>query len=378
MRDSSRPGQAQVVEGFLVHGEEAHGGTVFGSHVGYGRPVRQAHVTQAGTVELDELPDDALFAEHFRDGESQVGGRRPVGELAGQFEPDHFRHHEVKGLPQHAGFRLNAADTPADDAQTVDHRRVGVGAHQRIREDLGFAVLLLGHGHLGQVFQVDLVDDPRRGRNDPEVVEGFLGPAEQAVTLLVPFKFHVHVVLQGIRRAKPVHHHGVVDDEIDGNQGVDPLRIAADPGHRGPQSGEVHHRRNAGEVLKDDPCRFKGNFLLHPLIRPTGQHADMLGGNRFAVVLPGGRFQQHLDGEGQAGDVSETLLFQPLQAPVNISAAIHVQGGADVEPIISVCHGVYLLCRWVGKQKEREPFVPLYETKFLFSIPIIQWIAAVV
>ena len=133
-------GEAQVVQRFVVDREEAHRCAVFRSHVGNGRTVGQADVAQAGAVELDEFADNAFFAQHLGNGQGQVGGRGAFCQLAGQLEADHFRRNEIQRLAQHAGFRLDAADAPADDAKTVDHRRMGVGSDEGIREDFGFAV----------------------------------------------------------------------------------------------------------------------------------------------------------------------------------------------------------------------------------------------
>ena len=47
--------------------------------------------------------------------------------------PDHFRREEINRLTEHARFRLDAADAPADDAEAVDHRRVRIGADERVR-----------------------------------------------------------------------------------------------------------------------------------------------------------------------------------------------------------------------------------------------------
>ena len=45
---------------------------------------------------------------------------------------DHVRRQEINRLAQHPRLRLDAAHAPADDAQPVDHRRVGIRADQRI------------------------------------------------------------------------------------------------------------------------------------------------------------------------------------------------------------------------------------------------------
>ena len=63
-------------------------------------------------------------------------------------------------------------------------------------------------------------------------------------------------------RAREVGLHRVVDDEVGGADGVDPIRVAAQTAHRLPHGGEVHHGRHAGEVLSAGGDM--GNFCTTP------------------------------------------------------------------------------------------------------------------
>jgi hypothetical protein len=63
----------------------------------------------------------------------EVGRGDAFFERPGEINADDFRHEEGHGLAEHAGFRLNAAHAPTDDAEAVDHGRVRVGADERIR-----------------------------------------------------------------------------------------------------------------------------------------------------------------------------------------------------------------------------------------------------
>jgi len=80
----------------------------------------------------------------------------------------------VQRLAEHHGLRLDPADAPANDAEAVDHRRVRVGAHERVGVRQG----LIPVGHVehdaGEVLEVHLVDDANTGRHDPERTEGLL------------------------------------------------------------------------------------------------------------------------------------------------------------------------------------------------------------
>ncbi len=105
--------------------------------------------------------------------------------LAGQAEPDDLRDQHRARLAQHGRLGFDASDTPAHDPETVDHRRVRVGAHERVRIRLGDAVHILRAHHAREILDIDLVDDARVGRNDLEVVEGALTPAQERVALTV-------------------------------------------------------------------------------------------------------------------------------------------------------------------------------------------------
>ena len=92
---------------------------------------------------------------------------------------------------------------------------MGVGAYQCIRVGVGVAVVTLGGPHtLGQIFQVHLVADAGARWDYPEVVERFLAPAKELVTLPVALVFDVHVLGERLGITKLVHHYRVVDHQI--------------------------------------------------------------------------------------------------------------------------------------------------------------------
>ena len=95
------------------------------------RSVRDMRV-QSGAVELDELVDDALLAQHLGDSQHQVGGRNALAKPAVQLEADHVRQEHIHRLAEHHGFRLDAADAPAYHAEPVDHGGVRVCSHEGI------------------------------------------------------------------------------------------------------------------------------------------------------------------------------------------------------------------------------------------------------
>jgi hypothetical protein len=71
---------------------------------------------------------------------------------------------------------------------------------------------------------------PVPGGTTRKLSKAFLAPAQELVALAVALIFDVDVLLKRLGRAELVDHHGVVDDEVDGDERVDLLRIAAELG----------------------------------------------------------------------------------------------------------------------------------------------------
>ena len=84
-------GQLEIIDRALVDGEETAGRAIFGRHVGDRCAVGDGHAVEAGAVEFDEAADDALLAQHLRDGQHQVGRGDAFLELAVEAEADDFR-----------------------------------------------------------------------------------------------------------------------------------------------------------------------------------------------------------------------------------------------------------------------------------------------
>ena len=133
-----------------------------------------------------------------------------------QAETDHLGNQHGDGLAQHRGFRLDAADTPTEDADAVDHGGVRISAHQRIRVGHQLTILLDAKHHARQVLQVDLVHDPGVGWHHPEITEGVLAPAQETVTLLVTLELDDVVEIQRIVRSEPVDLDRVIDHQFGG------------------------------------------------------------------------------------------------------------------------------------------------------------------
>ncbi|SIJ26927.1 Uncharacterised protein [Mycobacteroides abscessus subsp. abscessus] len=292
--------ELEVVDGDVVDREDRGGRAELWAHVADRRTVGQRHRGHALTVELDELADDAVLAEHVGDREDDVGGGHARGDLPGELEADDARDEHRDGLAEHRGLGLDAAHTPAEDAEAVDHRRVRVGADERVGVGAEHSVDLTRHDDAGEVFDVDLVDDAHAGRHDLEVVERGLAPAEELVALAVALVLDVHVALDRVGRAEGVDLDGVVDDELGRGERVDLVRIAAELRDLLTHRGEVDDAGHAGEVLHDHTGR--GELDLRARVGagiPVREGLDVLLGDVGTVFGAQQVLQQHLEAEGK-------------------------------------------------------------------------------
>ena len=129
-------GEAEVGQGLVVHGEERRRGPVLGRHVGDGRSISERQRGQAIARELHVRAHHAVLAQHLADDQHEVGRRGAPRQLAREAHAHHVGERLVQRLAQQHGLGLDAADAIAQDTQTGDHGRVGVGAHEGVRERL--------------------------------------------------------------------------------------------------------------------------------------------------------------------------------------------------------------------------------------------------
>ena len=131
LRRSSR--QSHVSQSLGINREDSASRAVLRSHVRNRRPIRKRHRLQARAKKLDKLANHAPCPEHLSDGQNKVSRRRTFLQPTRKLEPDDLRNQHRHRLTKHRCLRLDSADTPAQNAQAVDHRGVAVGTHQGIR-----------------------------------------------------------------------------------------------------------------------------------------------------------------------------------------------------------------------------------------------------
>ena len=244
----------------------------------------------------------------------------PAGRVPGELEADDVRNEHRDRLSEHGGFGFDAADAPAEHAQAVDHRRVRVGADQRVRIRPAHAVLLGVEHDAREMLDVDLVHDAGVRRHDLEVAERGLTPAQERVAFGVAAELDRGVLRQRVRRAVRVDLHRVIDHELGGRQRIDLVGIAAELDHRFAHRGEVDDGGHAGEVLHDHAAGRERDLVGGRRLRiPVEQRIDVGARDIHAVFEAQQVLEQDLQRIGQAGDVavfqrSETEDFEVVAA----------------------------------------------------------------
>ena len=334
-------GALEIVQCLAIHREETHGGPILRRHVRDRRPIGQPQGLESVAKELHEPSHHAVLAQHLGHDQYEIGGRGALRQAAGELHPHHLGQlHEIR-LPQHHRLGLDAAHAPTHHAHAVDHRGVGVGAHQRIRICHRLAVTPLQQNDTGEVLQVHLVDDAGAGRNDGEIVECLLRPPQQSVALGVAFHLPLDVQLERPGCAKEIHLDRVIDDEIGLNEWVDLVGVTTHPNHGIAHCRKIHHRRHSGEVLEYDAPRHVRHFATAVGLRFPAAHQGYLVIRDDAVaVVPQHVFQQNANRVRQHVQVGDAGFGECIQAVYGRRTCGEVEGVARIE---WVCHAFYFV-----------------------------------
>jgi len=135
----------------------------------------------------------------------------------------------------------------------------------------------------GEVFEVDLVDDPDARWHDLERIEGLHAPFHELVAFPVALELQLHVEVERVPGAVVVDLHRMVNDQVDRDQRLDRFGVLAHlagyPAHR----REIGEQRYAGEVLQHDARHHERDFFSAGGVRlPVGELPHMV----FCDFLP--------------------------------------------------------------------------------------------
>ncbi|KFB74684.1 MAG: hypothetical protein AW06_004377 [Candidatus Accumulibacter cognatus] len=290
---------AHVVHGLLVDREKTHRRPVLRCHVGERCAVGHRQRTGSLAEVLDKGADHFLAAQQLGHRQHQIGGSDALAQVAAEFDANHVRGQEIDRLPEHCRFRLDASDSPADDADGIDHRGVRVGADQRVGKAQPFPgapVFHCAHGLLTnaveQMFEIDLVDNADARRHDAEGLESLHSPFHELIAFAVAIELESHVLLQRLRRAVVIDLYRMVDDQVDRHQWFDASRIEStrlrDLSHR----REIAEQWHASEILQHDARDDEGDLLAAACAwLPLGEFKDVSLADALAIAVTQQRFE---------------------------------------------------------------------------------------
>ena len=123
----------------------------------------------------------------------------------------------------------------------------GVGANERIGIGEQASVDLLLEDHPREVLEIDLMDDAGVRRNDAEVLERVLAPAQERVAFAVAREFEPGVEVGSVGFRVVIDLNGVIDDEPTGCSG---LTLRGSPPRRRIPSRIAARSTTAGTPVK--------------------------------------------------------------------------------------------------------------------------------
>jgi hypothetical protein len=214
--------------------------------------VAERQCSCAGTEKFQIGRDDFGIAQKLGQRQHDVSRGDARLRLAGKFDADDVGQAHPRGAAQHHALGFQPADTDGEHAKRVDHRRVRVGADQRVR--IGHAALCLNHGR--HALEIDLVQDAVPGRDHVDVLEGLLGPVNEVEAVFVAAVFNGAVLGERIRvEPAAFDRQRMVDHELRRHHRIDQRRVAPLQRDGVAQAGQIDQRGLAEDVVADHARR---------------------------------------------------------------------------------------------------------------------------
>ena len=134
----------------------------------------------------------------------------------------------------------------------------------------------------------------------------------------------------------------MVDDEIDGNERIDFLRVATERHHGITHGGKIDHGGNAGKILHENAGGTIGDFRFGQalIIKPFGNGQNVLLGDGLAVLETKQVLQKNLHGIRQLGNALETVCLSLGKAEINIVLTVNGKDGTTLETVERFGHGL--------------------------------------
>ena len=326
------PGELQIFQSLFINRKNPASCSIFGGHICYGGAVGQGEIAEAGAEVFDELSDYAVLAEH-----SVMVRTKSVAVAPSRRRPVNFTP-TTNGINIETGWPSIAASAsipPTPHPRTpnpliiVVWLSVPTSVSGRRHVCPGF----VDEDYAGEIFEIDLMHDAGVGRDDGEIAEAGLSPAEKRVALFVALKFEQRVHFESVGGAEFVDLHGVVDHEFDGLKRIDQRGISAELLHGVAHGGEIDDAGNAGEVLEQDAARSEGDFFFRlGVLVPGGERGDFFFGDVASVFGAQQVLEQDAQRKGQVLG-RDALLIERVEAVDFVFLGADFEGGAGIETV---------------------------------------------
>ena len=133
-----------------------------------------------------------------------------------------------------------------------------IRSDQRIREQ--YTVSLINDRR--KIFQIDLMNDSRIGRNNLKIVKTVLCPFKERIAFVVSFKFALDVEIKRLIIAGTVDLDGMINDHVNRNVRIDRFDVSSAPFHFITHRSQIDHCRNARQILQNNAFRFKNDVMI--------------------------------------------------------------------------------------------------------------------
>src|ERR1700752_4664 len=147
-------------------------------------------------MKLDKLPNYFCFAHHFSDTQNEIGRCHAIPQRSTHVHTNNVRRQEIHRLAHHRSLGFDATDSPTNNSESINHRRVGICSDESVRE-----INVCKPNILGEIFEVHLVTDPNPWRYDAESAKSLSTPLQELVTGAISLELHLHILLESITSA---------------------------------------------------------------------------------------------------------------------------------------------------------------------------------
>ena len=244
-----------------------------------------------GPKNSTNLPTTPSLRSRSRHGQRDIGAEPAGPEAAGQPHAHDLGQAQGQWQPEHGAFGLEPTDAPAEHAHGVDHRRMAVGAQERVGQHPRLAVDRLERHDRRQVLQVDGVHDAGARREHLEPAEIARCPFHEPVALGIAADLDAHVAQEGTALAELVDADRVVGGGRHRTDRAQRRGVAAVLGDHVAHGGDIDQGRAAGRVVHQNAARPERDLDLGT---GAGEPHDRIQGGlgRIRLARPQGILEQ--------------------------------------------------------------------------------------